>query len=515
MDKRDTLIASLQSQLKTAQNNEHRLNTLIQSAPLCIHEINLTGQIISMNSAGLNMMNMQNENEICGIYYIDFVCQKQKQMIRHLLDKAFEGEYSSFEFNPENTALTFASCFAPIVNNDGSIDKVMGITENVTQQKQNEEELLKARKLKSIGVLAGGIAHDFNNILTGMFGHLELAKLKLAADHPVLEHIIKANQAMDTATNLTNQLLTFAKGGDPLKELLDTKKVIENSVTLSLSGSNAKTTLTMQQELWMLNADKGQLAQVITNILINAIQAMPDGGLITIDATNVDQHSKNIPFDITENFVCLKITDQGEGIPEKLKSFIFDPYFTTKKSGSGLGLATTYSIIEKHKGHIYVESTVGKGTTFIIYLPAAPAGKLIEQVVKADKNLFLKPTANILIMDDEEMILEVSTQMIESLGYNVETALCGREAIEKYTNSFVSGKPFDVVIMDLTVPGGKGGELAIKELIAINPQIKAIVSSGYSTSKVMSAPAEYGFQDRLVKPFTMQTLEDRLAKILE
>lgn len=514
MDKQDALIASLRSQLNTAKQNEHRLNTLIQSAPLCIHEINLSGEIISMNNAGLKMINLQDEQKICGTHYIDFVSNKQKVTVSKLLDKAFAGEYNRFEFSPENSPLIFSSCFAPIFDTDGAVKKIMGITENITQQKQIEEELLTTRKLKSIGVLAGGIAHDFNNILAGMFGHLELAKLKLAEEHQAFRHIDTANQAMDAATNLTNQLLTFAKGGDPICESIGLKQVIENSVNLSLSGSNAKSTLIVADDLWMINADKGQLSQVITNIVINACQAMPDGGQLTIKAHNVDAQSTNTPFVLSKNFICIKIIDQGEGIPKELKTSIFDPYFTTKKSGNGLGLATAYSIIEKHKGHIYVDSTLGKGTTFSIYLPAESTNQVILQTDGNDVDSVANSPANILVMDDEQMILEVSSQMLQSLGHKVDTASCGQQAIDKYNDSIKSGTPFDLVIMDLTIPGGKGGELVIKELLAINPHIKAIVSSGYSTCQVMSAPDEYGFKERLVKPFTMQTLKNKLLKVL-
>jgi PAS domain S-box-containing protein len=347
LEEKDKLIASLESQLKTAHLQEYRLKTLIQSAPLCIHEINLQGQITSMNKAGLSMMDMVNEREICGVYYMDFVNKQQKSTINQLLIKAFRGEYSSFEFSPENSSLIFTSCFAPVFNDEGKVDRVMGITEDITLQRKNEEELLKSRKLESIGLLAGGIAHDFNNILTGMFGHLELAKLKLNNKHPAFEHIHTANQVMEDAAKLSNQLLTFAKGGDPVFEVLDLPPIIEDSITLLLAGSNVTTTLNIATELWQLNADKGQISQVITNLVINAKQAMLEGGTLTIEAYNIkNYHNSSAPW-LTGNVVCLKVIDQGEGIAEDLKAHIFDPYFTTKQGGSGLGLATVYSIIKK------------------------------------------------------------------------------------------------------------------------------------------------------------------------
>jgi PAS domain S-box-containing protein len=514
LEDKDKLIESLEKQLKIAHLQEYRLNTLIQSAPLCIHEINLQGQIISMNKAGLSMMNMANEKEICGVYYMDFVNKKQKYEIDQLLSKAFEGEYNSFEFSPENSPLVFTSCFAPVFNDNGEVEKVMGITEDITLQRKNEEELLQTRKLESVGLLAGGIAHDFNNILTGMFGHLELAKIKLNKQHPAYQHIETANRVMDDAAKLSNQLLTFAKGGDPIFETLPLSPLVEDLVTFLLAGSNIKTCVNIATKLWQLNADKGQLTQVITNLIINAKQAMPDGGTITIEAYNCQNYHNNLVPSLVGDVVCLKISDQGFGIAEDLKAHIFDPYFTTKQGGSGLGLATAYSIIKKHKGHIEVASTLDKGSTFKLYLPANLENK-IEQTEHLNTIAVNTKTAKkVLVMDDEEMILDIVKEMLNTLNYKVDTALNGQQAVKKYKSSVECNVPYDLVIMDLTVPGGQGGEAAIKELLIINSKIKAIVTSGYSTGQVMSYPQKYGFKERLIKPFNMKSLETILNKVL-
>jgi signal transduction histidine kinase/CheY-like chemotaxis protein len=674
LNAKDELIKSLQVELKAAQENEHRLTTLIQSAPICIHEINLTGQITSMNGTGLTMMNMKKEEEICGINYMDFVCEKQKIEINKLLSKAYQGEFHSFEFSPEDSDLIFSSCFAPVFNKRGVVERVLGLTENVTEQrnhqkksreseikfrnifentdisilnedmsdlksaldqlravgvtnlyqylkenpqkiieftgmikivnvnnatlkmfnltseenffeqisssftpevdevfikelcaiwdgdkvfrsevtfttpagnniysilsyhipaskegfksvpvsivditlqKQIEEELFKSKKLESVGILAGGIAHDFNNILSGLFGHLELAKLKLPVDHPAYQHIRTANQAMDRATNLTNQLLTFAKGGDPLFETVDVKEIIEDSIEFSLRGSSIKTTLTLPQDLWMVNADKGRLSQVIINLLINAEHAMPSGGTLTVEAINIAEFSNNFVPHLQGKFVCFKISDKGVGISKEQQKYIFDPYFTTKKSGSGLGLAMAHSIIAKHNGYISVESELDKGTTFSIYLPAKSDVQISDNVLLTETENTLAHSGSVLLMDDDEMILDISAEMLDVLGYTVETAVDGESALQTYINAYKADKPFDVVIMDLTIPGGKGAEEAITELLNFNPQVKAIVSSGYSTGKIMSNHTEYGFKGRLVKPFRMQELENELCKILD
>jgi PAS domain S-box-containing protein len=509
----DNLIAALQAELKAAKKNEERLHTLVQASPLCIHEINLEGQITSMNKAGLTMMQMQSESEICGIGYVDFVSNTQKKAIARLLAKAFEGEYNTFEFSPEDSELTFASCFAPVFGDDGAVERVMGITEDITQQKKNEEELLRSRKLESIGILAGGIAHDFNNIFTGIFGNLQLAASKLTDQHPALAHIDTANHAMDKATRLSNQLLTFAKGGEPKLERLNLEQVIEESLLLSLSGSSIKTELTIQAGLWDVNADKGQISQVIDNLLINAKQAMNNTGALTIEATHVEQFITNTVGDSVTHMVKLSITDNGSGIPENIQQAIFDPYFTTKQSGTGLGLATAYSIINRHGGHIEVESEVGVGTTFNVYLKAEQHNDSCPAPYTAKQALKSTIAAHILIMDDEVFILDVLTEMLCSMGHSVKTATGSIDAIQIYSEAIQLGTPFDIVIMDLTIPGGKGGKEVIEELLRINRDVKAIVTSGYSTGKVMSNPEKYGFHGRLIKPYTMEQLEDLLNRL--
>ncbi len=514
MDEKDQLIDLLKAKLEKAQNSERRLYTLIQSAPFCIHEINLCGQIISMNTAGLRMMKMRQETEICGINYIDFVSSGQKEEIDKLLKKAFRGEFSSFEFSPEKSELIFTSCFAPVFNSDGSIERVMGITEDITIQRKHEKELLKSEKLESVGLLAGGIAHDFNNILTGIFGHLQLAALKLTSEHPASLHIATANDAMNKASHLTNQLLTFAKGGDPLLETTDVEILIKDSIALSLSGGKIKPHLILADGLWDVEADTGQISQVISNLLINAQQSMPQGGKIIIEAKNIDPTSEISLHGVSKKMVCVSIVDQGVGISKATLSRIFDPYFTTKDSGTGLGLATVHRIIEKHGGFIRVESEVGKGTNFSFYLNAI-TDKYSDIAIKAEKNeILIKSSANILVMDDDLMVIDILSEILTSMRHTVNSAIDGQTAIKKYVNAIECGNPFDIVILDLTISGGFGGEQVIKELRDIDPEVKAIVTSGYSTSSVMSAPQKYGFVGYLIKPFSVKCIEELISKAL-
>lgn len=402
----------------------------------------------------------------------------------------------------------------PVMEGENLIGAVV-VFHDITNRKLIEDELLKARKIESVGLLAGGIAHDFNNILTGLFGNIELAKQKLPPAHAAYSNIQNAVQALDRATNLTKQLLTFAKGGDPLLETINIKQIIQDSIKFILSGSNVKTTLLLPDGLWQVKADKGQLSQVITNLTINADQAMFAGGTLTIEAENINSFDSIFAPHLTGEVVKLSIADDGTGISEEHLKHIFDPYYTTKQSGSGLGLATSHSIISKHNGHITVDSKLDVGTRFTIYLPADSS---IPQSIDATTTNPLEKSrttsAHILIMDDDQMILDLSTEIIQGFGYTVDTAVDGKEAVEKYISAEKCGEAFDLVIMDLTIPGGLGGEEAVKELLAFDPEAKVIVSSGYSTDSIMANYLDYGFKGRLSKPFQLDEIQKELTRII-
>jgi len=399
-----------------------------------------------------------------------------------------------------------------IRNVDGTVDHFVAIVLDITDLKLAEDELLKTRKLESVGLLAGGIAHDFNNIMTGLFGNIELAKRKLPSGHAAYANLENANQALDKATNLTQQLLTFAKGGNPLLEMTSIEQVIRDSINLSLSGSNVKTTLIFPGNLWQVKADKGQLSQVITNLVINADQAMPTGGTLTIEGENIRGIDNNLASHLSGEVVKLSIADDGAGISAEHLKLIFDPYFTTKQAGGGLGLATAHSIIAKHNGHISAYSEIGVGTSFIIYLPADSSIPQTTDTTSSDViEKSVTTTGYILVMDDDEMILDLSTEIIEDFGCTVDTAIDGKEAIEKYISAKKCGKAYDVVIMDLTVPGGMGGKEAAEKLLALDPEVKVIVSSGYSTDTVMANYREYGFKGRLAKPYQIDELQKELS----
>ena len=397
---------------------------------------------------------------------------------------------------------------------DRSSNQMRGIIEyvrDITELKKAEIERSRLDKMESLAILAGGIAHDFNNILTAILGNIGLALLDSAVGPLGKERLAQAEKACLRAQTLSQQLLTFSAGGAPIKKILTISKVLRESANLILSGSNTLCEFAIPEDIWPLEGDDGQLSQVFSNLLINADQAMPDGGIIKISAENesVSENSK-LPL-APGNYLKIAITDQGVGISHFYLDKIFDPYFSTKKKGSGLGLASAYSIIKNHAGHILVESHLGVGSTFTVYLPATQ-GKVPSDEVESWEPI--RGQGKILIMDDEEMIKEVLGRMLERLGYQIEFANDGSQAVEKFVAAKEMGQPFEAVILDLTIPGGKGGKETIKELLAIEPDIKAIVSSGYSDDRIMSDFRSYGFCHVIPKPYRIVDLSKILHEVL-
>lgn len=407
---------------------------------------------------------------------------------------------------------------APIRDKNSKIIGAVLVFRDITEKRKLEEEVLKVKKLESLGILAGGIAHDFNNLLTGIIGNLSLARLSLASkDYAELDEILtSAEKAALRTKDLTQQLLTFARGGVPIKKTTDLRGLIKETAIFALRGSRSKCQFSIPDDLWSVDVDVGQFHQVINNIIINADQAMPEGGTIIVSCENVVL-GKDAPVPLVPGkYVKIAIKDSGVGIaPEHLPK-IFDPYFTTKQKGCGLGLATSYSIIKRHGGYISAESTLGKGSTFYIYLPAS-AHQLkseTEQIkTSEEKSLFIKGRA--LLMDDDEIVRRVARNILSSLGLEVEVVNDGEAAIHRYQQAKMEDKPFDVVILDLTVPGGMGGKETLQKLKEIDPAVKAIVSSGYSTDPVMSNYKDYGFIDVVPKPYRLRELREALIKALK
>ncbi len=382
---------------------------------------------------------------------------------------------------------------------------------DVTERKRLEQELVRAEKLESVGILAGGIAHDFNNLLTAILGNISLAKTYAQSGDKTYERLADAEKASLRARDLTHQLLTFSKGGAPVKKTISIKELIGDSACFSLRGSRAKCELSVAGDLLPVDADEGQISQVINNLVINARQAMPNGGMIRMHCENVAIGKDDQAPLKKGTYIRISISDEGVGIPKEHLEKIFEPFFTTKPKGSGLGLATSYSIVNNHGGHIAVESRVGAGTTFHVYLPVSgqEARKRRQESETPSRG-----SGRILFMDDEEVVRDVAGEMLTSLGYEVAFAHDGDEAIELYAKAMASGRPFDGVIMDLTVPGGMGGKDAVQKLRELDPAAKVIVSSGYSNDPIMADFRTYGFSGVVSKPYTIKNLSETVRALV-
>jgi len=407
---------------------------------------------------------------------------------------------------------SIADSGAAIFDRESRTIGVVLVFRDVTEKLRTEEELLKIEKLESIGVLAGGIAHDFNNILVAILGNLSLASQLLDPESEPFARLQVAEKAALQARGLTQQLLTFSRGGAPLRETASIADVIKESASFVLHGGNVACAYRIPADLWLAEIDTGQMSQVVQNLIVNASHAMPGGGTIDIACENVPRERlRGLPL-APGDYVKIIIRDTGIGIPQKFIDKIFDPYFSTKKEGSGLGLAITHSIISKHNGHISVESQPGEGTSFSIYLPANPEARPKEKRAAGEA---LKGEGRVLVMDDEDFVRDTVEQMLTYLGYQVVLARDGGEAVELYNKYRSAGEPIDLLIMDLTIPGGMGGEEAARKILEIQADAPIVVSSGYSNDPVMAHCQEHGFRAAILKPYRMSELGRVILEVLQ
>ena len=382
----------------------------------------------------------------------------------------------------------------------------------IAERRRAEDELIKAQKLESLGVFAGGIAHDFNNILTGILGNLSFARMQLSPSDSIARRLEECEKAAVRASELTQQLLTFARGGEPIKKLIALAPLIREAASFVLRGSNVRSVIDLAEDLWCVEADGGQLSQALHNLLINATQAMADGGEVTVRAVNKMLETCNPRLLAPGAYVKITVEDHGCGIPQENLVRIFDPYFTTKSQGSGLGLASVYSIVKRHGGTVGVYSVIGVGSSFTIYLPASPGKR--PEVTLVNNEVCPTPGGKILIMDDEDFIREIATEILQYLGYQVENCVDGRKAVERFQEARESNTPFSAVILDLTVPGGIGGKEAASLILEIDPDAVLIVSSGYSNDPVIANYHLYGFRGVISKPFDAGTLVAELERLI-
>ncbi len=502
--------------LEKLSKSEEKYRNLYESITDAFVNTDLNGKILEFNEHYLEMLGYTRE-EIRKLKSKDLTPEKwhkaeseieEEQILKRGYSDVYEKEYI------KKDGIVFPVEIRSFLLNDeeGKPQSIWSIVRDISGRKNMEKELRKVDRLESLGILAGGIAHDFNNLLTGILGNVSLAQIKEGEDTSDL--LEDAKQASIQAKNLTQQLLTFAKGGEPIKGEVSIENIIKVSSGFTLHGSNVKCFYDFSPDLWKVEVDKGQMSQVADNLVINAKQAMPSGGKIRIKTANIIlKKDSSIPLP-EGKYVKITFSDEGMGIPKTHLSKIFDPYFTTKQRGSGLGLATVFSVIQKHDGYITVESESGKGTTFYIYLPAKEEAKK-EEKTKSRVEQYLRGEGKILVMDDEETIRNTLGGILKKLGYIVTLTTRGEEALTEYKKALSSGEPYDVVILDLTIAGGMGGKKTMEKLLKIDPGVRAIVSSGYSTDPIMARYDEFGFKAVAVKPYDVDELVKAIRKAFE
>jgi len=499
---------SERKQLETAlHESKEQFRNLCEFAPVGIFRTDGNGNNTYMNHlweeiTELSAQEGMNEGWLNAIHPDD-----RETTFKIWRSAAQAGRFYAHEYRiltPQGKTKWIRALGTPLKDLDGRVNGYVGTMEDISDLRQARQEIIRTQKLESLGLMAGGIAHDFNNILTGILGNIAIARMQLPDLEKVALRLESAEKASVRAKDLTQQLLTFARGGEPVKKIVDVSQLLKEAVEFALHGANVRCEFSLAEDLWLLEVDQGQLAQVIHNLILNAVQAMPEGGTVTIRASNRSSQAGG-------RFVRIKVADTGIGIPEHHLLKIFDPYFTTKQQGSGLGLATCYSIIKKHGGKIRTTSTLGKGSSFVISLPAADREYGIKP---AGEPVLSRGCGHVLVMDDEEEVRAIAGTMLEEFGFEVEFAKDGIEAVELFLQRRDEGAPFCAAILDLTIPGGVGGQEVIKKLLQIDPLVKAIVSSGYSDDPVMANYREYGFKAVLSKPYRPQEMNEVMRELL-
>lgn len=499
------------------RESEARYRTLFENAIGGIYRATADGRVVTANPALARMLGFSDPDEMIRWYAEQagsgFYANpaRRSEFLSQLGEGDSVANFESEVRTKDGRILWIAENVRAVRDSTGRLLYCEGFVSDITPRRQLESEFQRASKLEAVGILAGGIAHDFNNILTVVLGNITLAEMDTDAHGPAAPLLREAKRATLRARDLTQQLLTFAKGGDPVRAAVELPELVREAAGFALHGSSARAEFDLAADLLPANVDKGQIGQVMQNLVINSVQAMPQGGIVRVSGTNVTVES-GMPIPLPPGrYVRITVADTGVGIAAEHVAKIFDPYFTTKQQGSGLGLATVYSIVKKHQGHVEVESTLGQGTLITLWLPAAAAPPPPPEDASASSHPF---ESRVLFMDDEPTIRKMAGLFLERLGAEYELAADGAEALAKYKAAQKNGRPFDIVIMDLTVPGGMGGREAMEHLRSLDPGVRAIVSSGYSRDPVLSNYQAHGFRGILPKPYGLAQLRRAMRDVL-
>jgi two-component system cell cycle sensor histidine kinase/response regulator CckA len=509
-------ITEQRNQQQALEASEQRFRGFFETAPMGM-AILVDGKMVRANPAFCAMMQAE-QHELIGKGMGDLTHPDDLEASERALPDLIEGRIPVLEIEKRYLRSDGSAFWARTTATLGHIGPedermVFVMTEDLTERRAIEEDLLRNQRLDSLGVLAGGIAHDFNNMLQGVLGNVSMVRDRLDPDDPLREYLERAETAARRARDLTLQLQTFASGGHPIRRVARLEELLRESVTLAFHGSRVAPQVEIAPDLPLVELDPGQMGQAFNNLFINAIQAMPNGGQVRITLDAVDGHTLEQPNLTAERYLRVVVQDRGVGIAPVHLERIFDPYYTTKRSGRGLGLAMVYSVIKRHDGLVHAESTQGVGSTFTLLLPASEATEP-DRIAPEDH----EPSAGdgrVLVMDDEPSIRELVRDLLSHFGYQVDDACHGDEALVMARNAVRQGRPYQVAILDLTIPGGRGGREIIEELRAIDPALRAIVMSGYTTDTTLAHHRSFGFAGAVAKPCSAKALVAELQRVME
>ncbi len=502
-------------------NREQHLFELLETLPQAVFETDLHGNLVYVNRSALEMFGYTPDDIRRGLNVRDVIAPSEhEKLMKNLGRRLAGGPPENLEYigqRRDGTQFPVLIYSNPI-RHASEITGMRGLLVDISARKREEQlrwqletELAKAQKLDSIGLLAGGIAHDFNNILTAIVGNISLARMRSDQPDLVAQCLENAERASLRARDLTLRLLTFSRGGEPTRRPISLAKLLTDATTFALAGSNVRGDFSLAADLAAIHADEVQMLQVLHNVVLNAVQAMPDGGILRVQADTVSiDTSAPIPVP-PGRYVRLEIIDQGAGIPENQLDRIFDPFFTTRPNGSGLGLTISFSIVRRHGGHVAVASKVGQGTRVTLYLPTATEPSTLAATTSGTTQ---PGKGRILLMDDDEIVRKTGRLLLRELGYDVLVVADGAEVLEQYTRAHIEDRPFAAVLLDLTVPGGMGGEETCRRLRQLDPRARAIVASGYATSPVMADCHRFGFVAAIAKPYDVKQISQVLHEVL-